>query len=59
MGKHILQIPSADGRVYAYDADRKTLCKICDIEKPEDIPEDVMETLNAAGLRFEIRKGEE
>lgn len=50
MSRHILQIPSADGCVYLYDADRKTLQKQCDVKKPEDAPEDVKETLLVAGL---------
>jgi hypothetical protein len=56
MGKHVLQVPSADGFIYIYDADRKTLQKIHDIDKLGDIPEDVMETLNAANLRVETGK---
>jgi hypothetical protein len=50
VGKHIIQIPSADGYVYVYDADKKTLRKICDVEKPEDIPEDVLETMRMISL---------
>jgi hypothetical protein len=57
MGKHILQIPSADGCIYLYDADRRTLKKLCEIAKPEDAPADVKETLLAAGLC--VRTGEE
>jgi hypothetical protein len=52
MGKHVIQIPSADGCIYVYDVDRKTLRKICDIEKLDDIPEDVKETLDAVNLHI-------
>jgi hypothetical protein len=55
MGKHTVQIPSSDGCIYIYDADRKTIRKVCDIEKPEDIPADVRETLRVAGLPIELR----
>jgi hypothetical protein len=50
MGKHIIQIPSADGCTYVYDTDEKTLQKICDIGSAKDIPEDVKETLRTARL---------
>jgi hypothetical protein len=56
MGKHIIQIPSADGCVYAYDADRKTLQKICGIENPEDIPVDVLETLRIINAHIKTDK---
>jgi hypothetical protein len=52
LGKHVIQIPSADGCAYVYDVDRKTLRKICNIEKLDDIPEDVKETLDAVNLRI-------
>jgi hypothetical protein len=51
MGKHVIQIPSADGCICVYDADRKTLRKICGTERMEDIPEDAQETLDAVNLR--------
>jgi hypothetical protein len=50
MGKHVIQIPSEDGCLYVYDTDKKTMQKICDIKKLEDIPKDVRETLSRAGL---------
>jgi hypothetical protein len=51
MGKHILQIPGSDGCVYAYDADSKTLKRICEVGIAET-PEDVLETIKAAGLEI-------
>jgi hypothetical protein len=56
MGKHVIQIPSEDGCVYVYDADKKTIRKICDIEKPEDLPADVKETLRSINLYVENGK---
>jgi hypothetical protein len=56
MGKYSIQIPSADGCVYVYDADNKTLWKICDIEKPEDIPADVKETLRDLDIHIKTGK---
>jgi hypothetical protein len=50
MGKHIIQIPSTDGSIYIYDADSRTLRKICDITEPGDIPADVRETLRILNL---------
>lgn len=50
MGKHILQIPSVDGCLYIYDADRKVIQKLCDVKRLEDIPPDVRETLSRANL---------
>jgi hypothetical protein len=56
MGKHVIQIPSEDGCVYVYDTDKKTMRKICDIEKLEDIPQDVKETLRNINLYVETGK---
>jgi hypothetical protein len=56
MGKHIIQIPSKDGSVYIYDADSKTLRKICDVTGPGDIPEDVCETLRILNLKVSTVK---
>jgi hypothetical protein len=50
VGKRIIQIPSADGCAYVYDADEKALRKICGVEKPEGIPEDALETMRMIGL---------
>jgi hypothetical protein len=54
MGKHVIQIPSEDGCLYVYDVDKQTLKKLCDIERLEDIPADVLETLNMANLRVRV-----
>jgi hypothetical protein len=53
MGKHIIQIPSVDGCLYLYDADKKTLRQVRDMEKEDDIPADVKETLRIVNLRVE------
>jgi hypothetical protein len=53
MGKHVIQIPSEDGRVYVYDTDKKIIRKICDIERPEDLPADVKETLRNINVYIE------
>jgi hypothetical protein len=47
---HVIQMVSADGCVYIYDVDKKTLKKVYDIEKQEDIPDDVKAILAIAGL---------
>jgi hypothetical protein len=56
MGRHVIQIPSADGRVYVYDTDKKTFWKVCGIEKAEDLPPDVKETLRNINLHIETGK---
>jgi hypothetical protein len=55
MGKHTLQIPSADGCVYVYDVDTQTVKKVCDIVAAKEIPADVWETIKAAKLAVAIK----
>jgi hypothetical protein len=50
MGRHIIQIASADGCIYVCDADKKTIRKVCSIERLEDVPDDVRETLSVVNL---------
>jgi hypothetical protein len=56
MGKHVIQIPSEDGDIYIYDTDKKTFRKACDVEKLEDLPADVKETLRTINLSIENGK---